>query len=148
MPSRRAPSGDLPRGAPAGADIEPLPRDSETPLTALAADAKSFREAFGLLLTEESDRITVAAVDPGSSAMTGGMLEGDEITGLGGVPVQHQRELFEIAALMNAGDQIEVQVQRAGATQTVLLEASGTVGASAELGLPSAGARKGQRWKS
>ena len=85
---------------------------------------------FGMSLRDEEGIVTVMAIVPGGSADRDGLLNGDILQSIGGVTLQDLQEFYEVAGLMQTGDQIEVVVLRSGQEKTILLSI-GEVPASA-----------------
>ncbi len=76
--------------------------------------APNIDSGFGMQLEETNDGLTVAKITPGGNADRAGLKRGDQIVQLGGVEVQTQAEWNEIAQILSAGDQIQIEWSRRG----------------------------------
>jgi len=79
------------------------------------------RYEFGMTLVEDEGTLSIVSMLPDSSAQRDGLKIGDVIRSIGGVNLQSQSEFYEVAGLMQAGDQIELVVERSDQDQTILL---------------------------
>jgi serine protease Do len=97
---------------------------------------KDLAESFGLAKPAGA---LVAQVQPDGPAAKGGLLEGDVILNLNGQPIIMSADLPHLVGALKAGDQVSLDVVRAGERKTLQL----TVGALPEDAALAAGAAPG-----
>jgi hypothetical protein len=97
------------------------PQLQPVPNTVAASPPNSSSHQLGISLQDKDEAVTILSVEPGSSAHRDGLRPGDLIRSIGGVPLQSQAEFYQVAGLMQSGDQIELVVSRAGNDETILL---------------------------
>lgn len=97
------------------------PQLQPIPNTVAAPPSNSSSHQLGISLQDKDEAVTILSVQPGSSAHRDGLRPGDLIRSIGGVPLQSQAEFYQVAGLMQSGDQIELVLSRAGNDETILL---------------------------
>ncbi len=104
---------------------EPTPALRPTDFAAVDAPTPasgSGGSGFGMTLEQSGEKIVIHAIAGGSNAQTAGLKRGDTIQSVGGVAIRNVTEFDEIAGVMAAGDQIELEIGRGGKEEKILLQ--------------------------
>lgn len=109
------------------------PQLQSVPNAVAAPTSNSSSHQLGISLQDKDEAVKILSVQPGSSAHRDGLRPGDLIRSIGGVPLQSQAEFYQVAGLMQSGDQIELVVSRAGNDETILL----SIGQPQDIGAPA-----------
>ncbi len=102
--------------------VQSLTAPAHVDLESEKVQSNKRKGGLGLALQNRGSQVSISTVAPGSSSHRAGLLPGDTILSIGGVSIQEQQEFYEVIGLMQAGDQIEVVIQRASKEETILLQ--------------------------